>query len=384
MMSFISGLILVLSFVGLVVYSIKGHNLMIGFILMATLWTIVPIINQLATGSSASVAVDMLQAVYQRAPESWGGVLVNIFFGAWFGRVLLDTEIASTIIRKSVELGGDNSALILVLVSLITGIIFTSLTGAGPVISIAVVVLPILFSIGIPKGIALFSYTGSVAAGIFLNPINFTQYRAFFNTGETDYTYSDYFPFGITAFAVMLVIIAIFSLIYMKREAKFFNWEATVAAPTVKNAPNLALVTPFLPVIGVILLRLPMILCFILSGLFALVVCQELGADFRSISRMFTKLYADAVKDTASLVGVWLCLAMFNAAASFAGPYFQAMLGGVIPQSTLLLCLLFIFLSPFTWFRGPMNLVGSGAAILAVVSQQNADWSVEFLYPLFI
>lgn len=255
MMSFISGLILVLSFVGLVVYSIKGHNLMIGFILMATLWTIVPIINQLATGSSASVAVDMLQAVYQRAPESWGGVLVNIFFGAWFGRVLLDTEIASTIIRKSVELGGDNSALILVLVSLITGIIFTSLTGAGPVISIAVVVLPILFSIGIPKGIALFSYTGSVAAGIFLNPINFTQYRAFFNTGEADYTYSDYFPFGITAFAVMLVIIAIFSLIYMKREAKFFNWEATVAAPTVKNAPNLALVTPFLPVIGVILLR---------------------------------------------------------------------------------------------------------------------------------
>ena len=383
-MSFISGLILVLSFVGLVVYSIKGDNLMIGFILMATLWTIVPIINQLATGSSASVAVDMLQAVYQRAPESWGGVLVNIFFGAWFGRVLLDTEIASTIIRKSVELGGDNSALILVLVSLITGIIFTSLTGAGPVISIAVVVLPILFSIGIPKGIALFSYTGSVAAGIFLNPINFTQYRAFFNTGEADYTYSDYFPFGITAFAVMLVIIAIFSLIYMKREAKFFNWEATVAAPTVKNAPNLALVTPFLPVIGVILLRLPMILCFILSGLFALVVCQELGADFRSISRMLTKQYADAVKDTASLVGFGLCLAMFNAAASFAGPYFQAMLGGVIPQSTLLLCLLFIFLSPFTWFRGPMNLVGSGAAILAVVSQQNADWSVEFLYPLFI
>lgn len=384
-MSFISGLILVLSFVGLVVYSIKGHNLMIGFILMATLWTIVPIINQLVAGNSISVAVEMLQAVYQRAPENWGGVLVNVFFGAWFGRVLLDTEIASTIIRKSVELGGDNSALILVLVSLITGIIFTSLTGAGPVISIAVVVLPILFSIGIPKGIALFSYTGSVAAGIFLNPINFTQYRAFFDIEGATYTYADYFPFGLAAFAVMLVIIAIFSLIYMKREAKLFQWEASTAATsTVKNAPNLALITPFLPVIGVIFLRLPMILCFILSGLFALVICQELTADFRSISRMLTKQYADAVKDTASLVGFWLCLAMFNAAASFAGPYFQSILGGIIPQSTILLCLMFIFLSPFTWFRGPMNLVGSGAAILAVISQQNAGWPVEFLYPLFI
>lgn len=384
-MAVISGLILVLSFAGLVIYSIKGHNLMVGFILMAFLWTAVALLAQSITGTGTLTIPETLQAIYQRAPEAWGGVLVNVFFGAWFGRILLDTGIASTIIRKSVELGGDNSTLILLLVSVITGIIFTSLTGAGPVISIAIVVLPILFSIGIPKGIALFSFTGSVAAGIFLNPINFTQYHAFFTTTEGEYTYADYFPFGVAGFLIMLAIVGLFSIIYMKKETRQFNWEAdSKGTPASKGIPNFALLTPFLPVLGVILLRMPMILCFILSGVFALFLCGELKTDFRSICRMLSKQYADAVKDTASLVGFWLCLAMFNAAAAFAGPYFQAVIGNFIPQSTLLLCALFVILSPLTWFRGPLNLVGSGAAILAVISQQNAGLPVQFLYPLFI
>ena len=33
--------------------------------------------------------LEALHGVYQAAPEKWGGVLVNIFFGAFFGQVLL-------------------------------------------------------------------------------------------------------------------------------------------------------------------------------------------------------------------------------------------------------------------------------------------------------
>ncbi|RTK47759.1 citrate transporter, partial [Enterococcus faecalis] len=92
---------------------------------------------------------------------------MNIFVGAFFGRILLETGIATTIIRKSVELGGDSPAIILVIVNLITGFIFSSMSGAGSVIAIAVIVLPILFSIGIPKVVAFFSFSASVAAGVF-------------------------------------------------------------------------------------------------------------------------------------------------------------------------------------------------------------------------
>lgn len=385
-MDLLIGVILILSFFGLVLYSVKGFNLMVGFFLMASIWTVLPILGQLSSGVSLPEIGEMLSSVYQNAPETWGAVLVNVFFGAFFGRVLLDTGIASTIIRKSVELGGDNSALILVIVNIITGIIFTSLAGAGPVISIAVVVLPILFSIGIPKAVALFSFTGSVAAGIFINPINFTQYHAFFENG-TSYTYNEYFNFGIIGFIVMLLVVSVSSVYFLKKENPVFNWEADDTdeeESDVKNTPNISLLTPFLPVIGVIFLKLPVILCFILASIFALVVCHEFNQGFRSASRLLTKLYSDAVKDTSALVGFWMALSMFNAASAFAGPYFQTIIGGIIPTSALALCILFIILSPLTWFRGPMNLVGSGAAILAVIMQLNPSLPISFLYPLFL
>ncbi|MBL1229119.1 citrate transporter [Enterococcus sp. BWB1-3] len=384
-MTEVIGIILFLSFIGLVVYSIKGFNLMVGFIVMAALWTILPSIDIFVTEGSITPVLEMIQAVYQKAPEAWGGILVNVFFGAWFGRVLLDTGIAATIIRKAVELGGDNSAVILVLTNIITAVIFTSMSGAGPVLAIAIVILPILFSIGIPKEIALFAFTGSVAAGIFINPINYAQYRAFFAdiAPMTEYDYSTYFTFGFLAFVVMISIVSVFSVIYLKIKNPRYTWTVS-KEPQIVNAPNLSLLTPFLPVVGVIFLRLPMILCFILAGLFALMVCGEFKGGFRTACRLLTKLYADGVKDTSSLVGFWLCLSMFNAAAKFAGPYFQSIIGGLIPTSAFWLCVLFFVLAPLTWFRGPMSLIGSGAALLAVIAQNPAAYPITFLYPLFI
>lgn len=389
-MDFVIGILLLLSFVGMVFYCIKGYNLMIGFILMATLWTVLPMIGHLIQPMEAFAGIlpkDMLNAVYQTAPERWGGILVNVFFGAWFGRVLIETGIASTIIRKSVELGGDNPATILVLINIITGVIFTSMSGAGPVIAIAVIVLPILLSLGISNKIALFSFTGSVAAGVFVNPINFAQYQAFFadENGIVDYTYNDYFPFGIFSFVVMLIVVSLFACLYLKKEKPKYAWAAeSIEAEGPKSTPDISLITPFLPVIGVIIFRLPVILCFILSGLFGLIVCKELKKDFRASSRILSKLFSDGVIDTASLVGFWLCLSTFNAAAAYAGPYFEVVIGNIIPSSAFWLCIVFLILAPLTWFRGPLSLIGCGAALLAVISQNPANYPTSFLYPLFI
>ena len=57
------------------------------------------------------------------------------------------------------------------------------------------------------------------------------------------------------------------------------------------------------------------------------------------------------------------------------------MLGNVFPRSTLMLCILFAALSAFGLFRGPMTLVGCGAATLGVVSA--FGFSVPFLYACF-
>ncbi|MDT2521751.1 citrate transporter [Enterococcus raffinosus] len=385
-MDILIGILLICSFVGMVIFCIKGHNLMVGFFIMATIWTVLPIIGNLISPNEVFAGMtitDMLKTVYQTAPEKYGASLMNIFLGAFFGRILLDTGIASTIIRKSVELGGDNPAIILAIVNLITGFIFTSMTGAGSVIAIAVIILPILFSIGIPKVIAFFSFTGSVAAGLFLNPINFAQYSAFFlnSNGGAEYSYSDYFPFGILAFLVMIVVVSIAAMIYLRVESLTYAWAATKESKIV-DAPGISLITPFLPVVGVILLDLPVILCFILASLYALAVCGVLKGGFREICRTVSRIFTEGVKDTSSLVAFWITLAMFNDAAFFAAPYFEKIIGGIIPTAPLALCILFGILAPLTWFKGPLSLIGSGAALLAVVSQ-TTNYPTTFLYPLF-
>ena len=118
-MEYVIGVLLLISFFGLAVYAVRGGNLMIGMLIMGTLWLILPLIgNAFATNPEFIAAypgvtdisfVDAMTKVYQSGPEGWGNVLVNVVFGAWFGRVLLATGIADALIRKTVELGGQIS-----------------------------------------------------------------------------------------------------------------------------------------------------------------------------------------------------------------------------------------------------------------------------------
>ena len=181
MVNIIIGILMIASFLGLVYYCVKGYNLMVSFFIMSTLWVILVLVgNALSPVPSmeGTTILDVVKTVYQGGPENYAQtILVNIFFGAFFGRVLMDTGIASTLIRKTVELGGDRPSLTMILLCIVTGVCFTSMTGIGPVISIAVIVLPIFLALGIPSPIALFAFMGSIMSGILLNVTAYAQYN---------------------------------------------------------------------------------------------------------------------------------------------------------------------------------------------------------------
>ncbi|MCI1914075.1 MAG: citrate transporter, partial [Schleiferilactobacillus harbinensis] len=153
MTNVIIGLLLIASFIFMVWYCMKGYNLMVGFFIMASIWVILVLIGNAIEPTAVlkgKSVIDVLTFVYADGPAAYAqSILVNIFFGAFFGRVLIDTGIAATLIRKVVELGGDMPHLTMSLLCIVTAVIFMSMTGIGPVISIAVIVLPILFSLGI-------------------------------------------------------------------------------------------------------------------------------------------------------------------------------------------------------------------------------------------
>ena len=192
------GILLLLSFVVFTIYAIKGGNLMIGFLVMAIVWVALGILGGQITWQQAQTTI------FQGGPESWGATAVVVIFGSWFGQVLVKTGIAATIIKKTVELGGDRPLITTILLSLVTGLVFTSTFGAGAVVAIGVIVLPILLSLGVPKSLAISSYLMSVGSGMYVNIVLFKQMQGIFEGFAYD---MNYLRFGFTAMGVQLLII---------------------------------------------------------------------------------------------------------------------------------------------------------------------------------
>ncbi len=397
-MEYVIGIILLLTFFGLAFYCVRGYNLMIGFLVITIIWTVLPMVGTLGASASflaeneilqfggLSGVINVLNSIFQSAPEGWGTTLVNVCWGAWFGRVLMDTGIAATLIRKTVELGGNSPIITITLLDIVTCIIFTAMTGAGPVIAIGVIVLPILMSLGVPKAIALFTFMGSVAAGIYLNPVNFAQYRAFFiePSEMPEFTLGWYtFHWGFVALLIMLIVTIVLTAIYLGRKKTSHAWAAQRNnGGEQRDAPIYTLILPIIPVVLKIFLDFSVIGGFIIAGFLALFLCGRMKGTFNENCQLVNKLYYDGVVDTASLVGFLLTLPMFNQVANYAAPYFQVIIGGIMPKSELLVCIVFAILLFMGLFRGPMTLVGCGAATLGVL-RNVASFSIPFLYAVF-
>lgn len=344
---FIIGILLLVSFAGLVAYAVKGGNLMTGILIMAIIWTVLPLIGNALVTNPDFIAqnsdivnmsiVDALKKVFQGGPEGWGGVLINFIFGAWFGRIMLETGIAATIIRKTVELGGDKPIVTSTLLAIVTTAVFSSMFGTGAVVAIGVIVLPILLSLGIPKLLATVSFLLSIGSGLYINPVIFNQYQAFYlgANGEQTYFYNGgYLKWGFVALAVQLIVAILIPAILMKKQKRVHAWAA--------QAPQ--------------------------------------TEEVKAASEVFNKTFYDGAIDTAPLVGFMLMIPMFNKAAELCVPYFNAVLGGLIPNNTLVICVAFAVLAPLGMFRGPFTLAGCGAATLGIL--KSVGFATPLLFPL--
>lgn len=390
----IIGILLVLAFLGLVFYAVRGGNLMLGLLIMATVWTVLSLIgNEFVTDANFIKdyetilnlpIIDHLTNVYQGGPEGWGPVLVNFFFGAWFGRIILDTGIASSIITKTVELGGDKPAITATLLLIVTSVIFSSMFGAGAVVAIGVIVLPIMLTLGLNKITSLVSFMLSIGAGLYINPVIFNQYQAFYldtDGNSTIFYDSSYLRWGFAALGIQLTIAILLVLIFSNRKGKRAKRWAAQHTNTLNNnsVPTIALLSPILPVVLAIGFNVPVVLGFLIASFFALAVCGKL-TSYKSTADIMNKTFYDGVIDTAPLVGFMLVIPMFNKSSELAVPYFNALLGDIIPSSTLIIAAIIALLSPLGLFRGPLTLAGAGAATLGIL--KSVGFSNQFLFPL--
>lgn len=385
-MSTAIGIILLITYVAFAIYAAKGGNLMLGFFVMAVLWAGLGALAGVTVWSADAAQVesgliDINNGIFEQGPELWGSTAAIIIFGSWFGRILIDTGIARTIIRSAVELGGDKPAITCILLSLVTSLIFTSAYGAGSVVAIGVIVFPILLSLGISKHLATASFLMSVGAGLYLNNGWIKQVGALIP--EFDFTTSTWKTFGMIAFALQMAVTFLMIGMNSKKEKKH-AWAAQAAGEDEGKKVNaLAMVTPIIPVCLSIFLDVKPITAILIAVVWALVFTGNFK-KYKEIGSLVQKTFHDGVVDVALVFAFLFFLQMFLRSAKVCAPLLAPILQPVLPQNLLILFVIFGLFSVLALFRGPLTVWGAGAATLALFQSIGGVYTPTVLFPLFM
>ena len=368
------GVLLVVSFIAMITYCMKGGNLLVGFIVTSIVWCII-----------GRVPMNIVVTdVFQTSVDTYGKTIAIIVFGAWFGRVLVDTGIAGYIIKKTVELAGDKPLAATLLLSIVCALIFTSVFGVGSVMAIGMIVLPILFSLGIDKKTALGSYLLAVAAGMYLNIAYVNQFFIVFKNVKYD---DNYIQFAVVATAVHIAVMIAFILFYYFRDHHGNRVRAwTPASATmisgIKSLNWYCIFVPFLPIVMVSFFKWQPVPSFLLGIIIGLLFTDNLSSYSLGVERLQKTLY-DGVADSALLIGMLYSVNIFQAAAKEVAPYLQHLLGNVIPTSPTTVLIGFCILAPLALFRGPLMIWGSGIALVTIL-QAMGTFDEMFLFALFL
>ena len=377
-MDILIGILLLLSYVAFIVYAAKGGNLIIGFFVLTVLWCVLGALSGIVTWETVNVEV------FQAGPISFGATAIITIFGSWFGRILLETGIAKSIIRKAVELGGERPAITGCLLCIVVAVIFTSAYGVGSVLAIGVIVFPITLSLGIPKNLATSTYLLSVGAGLMLNSSFFSQVSGLIPGFEvtTNYNVFAAITFGLQIIGACLLMV----LLLKKQKTPVKAWAAAEAGSSDegKNVNFLAMLTPLIPVTLAIFFKFQAITAFIIAVLWALTFTGNLKS-FKNLSRLLQKTFHDGVADVGLVLGLLLFLFMYLKAAGVCAALLAPIIGPILPgiDKVFFLFLFFGLFAILAIFRGPFMLWGAGSATLALLAATGV-YSPAMLLPLFI
>lgn len=375
-METVIGILILLTYLVFIVYAAKGGNLLLGLFAMAVLWAGLGALGGVVTWDTVN------KTIFNQGPLDFGPTAVNIIFGSWFGRILVETGIARTIIRKAVELGGDKPAITTILLCVVTALIFTTAYGVGAVVAIGVIIFPILLSLGIPKPLAAASFTMSVGCGLYFNSSLLNQAAGtMIMPDESTYTLGpDWYRFAIVAFAIHLVVIIVMVIIGCGKKKKAWAATADVSGEG-KNVNLMACLTPIVPVTISVIFGITSIFAIIIAAIWALAWTGYLK-NWGKLGETVQKTFHEGVSDVGLVLGFLMFLQMFIKAAGADKSLLSPIVTPVIPHNVLLLFVIFGLLSFMSLFRGPLTIWGAGAATFAIVASTGI-LPIGILFPLF-
>jgi Gnt-I system high-affinity gluconate transporter len=370
----LTGILLLVAFLIVVTAIVRGQSPIIMLLLLAIAW-----------GLLAGIGINDIQSkILQGGGVAYASAVIIIVFGAWFAQVLIQTGIAESVIRSAVQLTGDRPIATAMTVNLATALLFTSMYGVGAAIAIGVIALPIMLSQGIPPRVAAPVFTMGVGAGSFVNLVQFGTFEKLFPGIKYEAPWVSFWAIGM---AVYVLIAWLMIWVNLRKMGARHAASADTASPPAphKRTRYYTYLVPVFPVFMIMVFKWQIIPTFLLSIVLALALTSK-GRSLQGTLNLFNKAFYDAFPDIATIAALWTICGMIIVAGQMpqiAGAL-RPIFDPILPHTKLQAALFFGVLGGIgSIYRGPLVVVGTGAALLAIILSSHAI-PVPYLYALWL
>jgi TRAP-type transport system large permease protein len=309
----------------------------------------------------------VLDTVLQEGAPALAATMVAIILGSWLGRLLDETGIAGTLVRKIVEFGGDRPTVVALGVLAVSALVGT-VTGSAPAAMLAGIIgIPAMVAVGVPKVTAAGTVLMGIAVGV---PFELPVWQ-FFSTA-LDLPIDTVRGFMVKLFPFALVAAVAYVVIENRRRGTEHAWalKSVSARPASRrerlgDAPWYALLAPVIPLVLALGLEVAIIPSMLAGVLYALVTTTRPGEMNKRLLRTLYGGFEVAAPPLALFVAIGILLAAVKLPGAVDA--LEPLMKAVSPHNPVLFVVVFTVLVPLCLYRGPLNVFGLGAGIAGVL-----------------
>ncbi|WP_031039069.1 TRAP transporter large permease subunit [Streptomyces sp. NRRL F-5650] len=309
----------------------------------------------------------VLDTVLQEGAPALAATMVAIILGSWLGKLLDETGIAGTLVRKIVEFGGDRPTVVALGVLAVSALVGT-VTGSAPAAMLAGIIgIPAMVAVGVPKVTAAGTVLMGIAVGV---PFELPVWQ-FFSTA-LDLPVDTVRGFMVKLFPFALVAAVAYVVVENRRRGTEHAWslKSVSARPAPRrerlgDAPWYALLAPVVPLVLALGLDVAIIPSMLAGVLYALVTTTRPGELNKRLLRTLYGGFEVAAPPLALFVAIGILLAAVKLPGAVDA--LEPLMKAVSPQNPVLFVLVFTLLVPLCLYRGPLNVFGLGAGIAGVL-----------------
>ena len=295
--------------------------------------------------------------VLSKGAVKLAGTISVTIFGAIFAKAIQKEGISDAIIRKAAELAGDKPTAIALALTAAIAIIFTAMSGAGPVIMVSQIAIPQFLSAGIEPVVAASLILFGLNIGLLFNV---SQYQLYVDTIGMDMNVI------LSTSAVMGVICVIVTIVYIvvntRSAKKSAAWAAKAPAKTDVNP--VALIMPLVPIVLVFFLKWNAETALLISIIVTVLITKP-----KEAIQVLSSSVVEGIKDVAGVVGLMMGIGILlnGVSATQTSSLMQPIISAIVPSNPIVYVILFTILSPLALYRGPLNMYGLGSGLAKIM-----------------